>query len=88
MHLATADPPLAALVAACFELAWRTVAPGRNALIAQTLPYLVALALTCGSSARPVLRRLFALRDALPLLDYDDDQSISDFKMLLLRCFV
>jgi condensin-2 complex subunit G2 len=34
-----------------------------------------------------VLRRLFALRDALPLLDYADD-SISDFKMLLLRCFV
>ncbi|KAL5683323.1 hypothetical protein ACJX0J_009708, partial [Zea mays] len=86
--LATADPPLAALAAACFELAWRADAPGREALVAQTLPYLVALALTSGTSARPILRRLFALRDALPLLDYDDDQSISDFKMLLLRCFV
>ncbi|OEL23258.1 Condensin-2 complex subunit G2 [Dichanthelium oligosanthes] len=86
--LATADPPLAGLAAACFELAWRADAPGREALVAQTLPYLVALALTSGSSARPVLRRLFALRDALALLDYDDDQSIYDFKMLLLRCFV
>jgi condensin-2 complex subunit G2 len=86
--LATADPPLAALAAACFELAWRADAPGRDALVAQTLPYLVALALTSGNSARPVLRRLFALRDALLLLDYDDDQSISDFKQLLLRCFV
>ncbi|CAN6317592.1 unnamed protein product [Urochloa humidicola] len=86
--LATADPPLAALAASCFELAWREDAPGREALVAQTLPYLVALALTSGTKARPVLRRLLALRDALPLLDYDDDQSISDFKMLLLRCFV
>ncbi|EER91229.1 hypothetical protein BDA96_01G175100 [Sorghum bicolor] len=85
--LANADPPLAALAASCFELAWRADAPGREALVAQTLPYLVALALTSGSSARPVIRRLFALRDALPLLDYDDHQSIYDFKMLLLRCF-
>lgn len=55
----------------------------------RTLPYLFAEALSCGSAtARPVLRRLLALRDALALLDYDDDDSISDFKMLLLRCFV
>ncbi|KAL6893501.1 hypothetical protein ACP4OV_007599 [Aristida adscensionis] len=87
VQLATADQPLAALSAACFELAWRAAAPGRDALVAQTLPYLVALALTSGSSARPVVRRLFALRDALPLLDYADD-SISDFKMLLMRCLV
>ncbi|KAK3146739.1 hypothetical protein QOZ80_3BG0271110 [Eleusine coracana subsp. coracana] len=85
--LATADPSLASLAVACFELVWRADAPGRDALIAQTLPYLVAQALTASSSARPVLRRLFALRDALPLLDYADE-SIFDFKMLLLRCFV
>ncbi|XP_062211812.1 uncharacterized protein LOC133912875 [Phragmites australis] len=85
--LATADAPLAALAVTCFGLAWRADAPGRDALVAQTLPYLVALVLTAGSSARPVLRRLFAFRDALPLLDYADE-SISDFKMLLLRCFV
>ncbi|KAL5210710.1 hypothetical protein ABZP36_006333 [Zizania latifolia] len=86
-QLAIQDPPLAALAVACFELAWRVAAPGRDALVAQTLPYLFSQALTCSSSARPVLRRLFALRDALALLDYADD-SISDFKMLLLRCFV
>jgi hypothetical protein len=43
---------------------------------------LVALALTSSSSARQVLRRLFALCDALSLLEYDDDQSTSAFKML------
>ncbi|KAK1645822.1 hypothetical protein QYE76_063627 [Lolium multiflorum] len=84
--LATNHPPLAALAASCFELAWRGAAPGRDALVAQTLPYLFSHALT-SSNARPLLRRLFALREALPLLDYADD-SISDFKMLLLRCFV
>ncbi|CAM0904457.1 unnamed protein product [Alopecurus aequalis] len=85
--LATDDPPLAALAASCFELAWRSGAPGRDALVAQTLPYLFSRVLTSGSNARPLLRRLFALREALPLLDYTDE-SISDFKMLLLRCFV
>lgn len=49
---------------------------------------LVALALTSGSNARQVLRRLFALCDALSLLEYDDDQSTFAFKMLLLRCTV
>ncbi|KAM3294000.1 hypothetical protein ACQJBY_037101 [Aegilops geniculata] len=85
--LATEDPPVAALAASCFELAWRAGAPGRDALVAQTLPYLFSQALTSGSNARPLLRRLFALREALPLLDYTDE-SISDFKLLLLRCFV
>jgi hypothetical protein len=46
----------------------------------------VALVLTLGCSARLVLLHLFTLRDALSLLDYDDDRSIFDFKMLLLRC--
>jgi hypothetical protein len=39
-----------------------------------------------GSSARSVLRHFFALCDTLLLLDYDDDQSISNFKMLRLHC--
>ncbi|KAE8796203.1 Condensin-2 complex subunit G2 [Hordeum vulgare] len=85
--LADDDPPVAALAATCFELAWRAGPPGREALVAQTLPYLFAQALTSGSNARPLLRRLFALREALPLLDYTDE-SILDFKMILLRCFV
>lgn len=39
----------------------------------QTLPCLMALALTSGSSARLALRRLFVLHDVLPLLYYDND---------------
>jgi condensin-2 complex subunit G2 len=82
--LATADPLLAALVDACFELAWHADVMKHEALFVQTLPYLVAMALTTSSSAKMVLYCLFALRDALPLLNYDNSQSISDFKMLLL----
>lgn len=47
---------------------------------------LVVQKLSSGSSARSVLRHLFALYDTLLLLDYDDDQSISNFKMLQLHC--
>ena len=48
----------------------------------------MALELTSSSATRLVLRRLFTICDTLPLLDYDydDDQCIYDFKMLLLRC--
>jgi hypothetical protein len=44
------------------------------------------VALISGSSARLVLYRLFTLRNALPPLDYDDNKSISKFKMLLPHC--
>jgi condensin-2 complex subunit G2 len=55
----------------------------RNPRCTYVVPYLVALALTCGSSAKTVLHRIFMLHDALPLLDYDNEQRISDFKMLM-----
>lgn len=53
--LTTIDSPLAVQATACFELAWHVDMTGREALVAQTLPYLVALALTFGSSSRLVL---------------------------------
>jgi hypothetical protein len=61
---------------------------GHEALVAQTLSYLVPIELTSSFGARPVLRRLFMICDTLPLLDYDydDDKCIYDFKMLLLCC--
>jgi hypothetical protein len=57
-RLATANPPLLAL--ACFKLAWRADVPSRDALVAQTQPYLAVLA-SCAlirrrQSARPLLR--------------------------------
>jgi hypothetical protein len=61
---------------------------GHEALVAQTLSYLVPIELTSNSGARPILRHLFMICDTLPLLDYDydDDKCIYDFKMLLLHC--
>lgn len=52
--LTTVDSPLVVQAATCFELAWHVDTTGHEALVAQTLPYLVALALTFGSSARLV----------------------------------
>lgn len=70
---ATVDSPLVVQAAACFELVWHANTTVHEALVAQMLPYLVALALTFGSSARLVLCPLFVLHDALPLLGYNDD---------------
>jgi hypothetical protein len=62
-------------------------------------PYLVALVLTSGNSTRPVLRRLFALRDALlllvavappilshPCLPLSELQTLACWLLLMPRC--
>lgn len=84
--LATANPPLVTLVVTCVKLVWRADMSRRATLVVRTLPYLVALVLTSNSNTRPILRGLFVHRDTLPLLNYDNDQSIFDFNMLLLIC--
>jgi condensin-2 complex subunit G2 len=80
--LATANPPLVTLVVTCDKLVWRADMPRRATLVMQTLPYLVALVLTSNSSTRPILRGLFVHRDTLPLVNYDNDQSIFDFNIV------
>jgi hypothetical protein len=69
---------LVVLVVACFELAWHIDASRCEAFVAQTLPYLVALALTSDSSTKSILHCLFTIRNVLSLHDYDDDQSYND----------
>jgi condensin-2 complex subunit G2 len=76
--LAMIDQSLVVLIVACFELAWHVDASRHEAFVAQTLPYLVALALTSGSSTKSVLHRLFTIRNVLSLHDYEDDQSYND----------
>jgi hypothetical protein len=55
----------------------------RDALVAQTLPYLLVRALSTGRAAD--VKRVHGLRACLPLFDFDDD-SIVSLKRLLLRC--
>ncbi|KAK9830117.1 hypothetical protein WJX72_009857 [[Myrmecia] bisecta] len=60
----------------------RAGAPGKEGMVAQTLPYLLVRALSTGKAAD--VKRCHAIRTALPLLDFDDP-SIADLKRLLLR---
>ncbi|CAI5472276.1 unnamed protein product [Closterium sp. Yama58-4] len=67
-----------------FESWWQSDLRGKNTLIAQTLPYLLARSLEL---SRPVdVRRVYAMRDAFSELDFSDVESIAGTRGLLLRC--
>ncbi|KAJ4781207.1 Condensin-2 complex subunit G2 [Rhynchospora pubera] len=72
-------------VASLCEDWWKEKLPGRELLISQSLPYFLSRSVTAGRRAE--VRRVFALREAFALFDYEDE-SIEDFKLLLLRCFI
>ncbi|CAL8463631.1 g3165 [Coccomyxa elongata] len=61
---------------------WQAGAAGKEAIIAQTLPYLLVRALSTNRSAD--VKRCYTMRHALSLLDFED-ATIDDLKRLLLR---
>lgn len=61
---------------------WESQAPGKETLIARTLPYLLVRALVTGKACD--VKQCLVMADALTLLDFDD-ASIADMKRLLLR---
>ncbi|KAK1322900.1 hypothetical protein QJS10_CPA02g00288 [Acorus calamus] len=81
------DPALLSEVSGLCELWWREQLPGRESLIAQSVPFLLAKSLN-NLGRKSDVRRVHALRDALPLLDFEDEGSIKDLRLLLVRCFV
>ena len=64
---------------------WTDERPGRERLVTQTVPYLVARALDEDGKVAD-LKRLYRMRTSLMLLDFQDE-SIESMKELLLRCF-
>ncbi|KAK9164333.1 hypothetical protein Syun_005235 [Stephania yunnanensis] len=64
---------------------WKGQLPGRETLISQSLPFLVSRSLTLLKKVDA--HRVYALREAFSLLDFDDE-SIEDLKLLLVRCIV
>eukprot|EP01050_Picozoa_sp_SAG11_P028529 SAG11_NODE_7657_length_1114_cov_1.649261_1_plen_262_part_01 len=64
---------------------WADERPGRENLVTQTVPYLVARALDEDGRVAD-LKRLYRMRTSLMLLDFQDE-SIDSMKGLLLRCF-
>ena len=65
---------------------WNGDRPNKEGMVNQTLPYLVARVLDEEGRAGD-MRRLFAMRSALLLLDFTNE-SIASMRELLLRCFV
>ncbi|XP_078178068.1 ARM repeat superfamily protein isoform X2 [Carex rostrata] len=79
------DESLLAQIASLCEDWWKEKLPDRELLVSQSLPYFLSRSLTQGKKAG--VRRVFTLREAFALFDYEDE-SIEDVKLLLLRCFV
>lgn len=85
LHGTEAEGLQAAIAAVC-EQWWLQEKPGREAVITQLLPYLLVKSLE--ESARPRdVRRVWGMREALLILDFEDD-SIESLTELLLRCFL
>ncbi|CAI5713609.1 unnamed protein product [Peronospora destructor] len=75
------------------EACWKHNFCGRaHSLVTQLLPYLIVRsyespAIGRFNSKQHPIRRLFAVKDALPLLDFDDDSS-ELLRDILLRCLI
>ncbi|DBA04993.1 TPA: hypothetical protein N0F65_006995 [Lagenidium giganteum] len=80
-------------VALLCEASWKVkLNNSAQTLVTQLLPYLIVRSYESPASGhfnskRHPIRRLFALKDALLLLDFDDDSS-SLLKDILLRCYI
>ncbi|KAG9440434.1 hypothetical protein H6P81_020599 [Aristolochia fimbriata] len=79
------DPALMTDIASLCEEWWKERLIGRETLISQSLPYLVSKSLESGKKVD--LHKVYSLREALCLFDFNDD-SIEDLKHLLIRCVV
>ncbi|EOD05699.1 putative condensin, partial [Emiliania huxleyi CCMP1516] len=83
------DPRASTLQGAIVELCeswWLAERPGRDELVPQTISYLLVSALHEAATAADV-KRLWALRSALGVLDYADP-SVAALKRLLLHCMI
>ncbi|XP_031478710.1 uncharacterized protein LOC116249662 [Nymphaea colorata] len=79
------DSALQVTIASLCEEWWKLGLPGKETLISQSLPFLLATSLCAGRKS--AVRRVYLLRDAFTLFDFLDD-SIEDLKILLLRCVI
>eukprot|EP00963_Diacronema_lutheri_P005589 scaffold431_cov334-Pavlova_lutheri.AAC.104 len=82
--LAAAEQPnVQESVSRLCEAWWTAGLNEKEALVPQTIPYLLVKALTSGRAAD--VKRCYAMREALQLFDYEDATSIASLKRLLLR---
>jgi condensin-2 complex subunit G2 len=77
------DIELQEIVATLCEIWWKDHHPGRESLIAQSLPFLLSKSLEFGKKTH--VHRVYNMREAFTLFDFVDE-SIEDLKHLLMRC--
>lgn len=70
-------------ITAICEQWWRDSLPGKESLIAQSLPCLLAKSLSVGRKID--VHRVYSMREAFTFFDFMDD-SIDDLKHMLVRC--
>lgn len=73
-------------IARICEKWWISESDGADNLVTQLLPHLLIAGLSPTAHDSDI-KRLYAIRTTLQLLDFDDD-SIESIKSLLLRCFI
>lgn len=77
------DLELQDTIAMLCEVWWKDHLPGRESLIAQSLPFLLSKSLEVGRKVN--VHRVYSMRDAFTLFDFVDE-TIEDLKHLLMRC--
>ncbi|CAM6022437.1 unnamed protein product [Sphagnum balticum] len=80
-----ADSKLQDSIAGLCELWWHSGLEGKQSLISQSLPFLLNKSLDSGRKAD--VKRVYGLREALTLFDFQDE-SIEDLKRLLIKVVI
>ncbi|KAF8099188.1 hypothetical protein N665_0248s0017 [Sinapis alba] len=86
LRLFESDPALCLEVAGVCESWWKEELIERETLISQLLPFLLSRSLTLKKKVD--VHRVYMLREAFTLFDFEDEESIEDLRMLLMRCVV
>ncbi|KAF8050149.1 hypothetical protein N665_2037s0007 [Sinapis alba] len=86
LRLFESDPALCLEVAGVCESWWKEELIERETLISQLLPFLLSRSLTLKKKVD--VHRVYMLREAFALFDFEDEESIEDLRMLLMRCVV
>ncbi|KAL3526878.1 hypothetical protein ACH5RR_011534 [Cinchona calisaya] len=79
------DSTLLLEIANLCEEWWKRDLTGKEALISQSLPFMLSRALTLKKKVD--VHRVYSLREAFVLFDFEDE-SIEDLKDLLIRCLI
>ncbi|KAL0801021.1 hypothetical protein Bca101_056197 [Brassica carinata] len=86
LWLFESDPALCLEIAGVCESWWKGDLIERETLIIQLLPFLLSRSLTLKKKVD--VHRVYMLREAFALFDFEDEESIEDLRMLLMRCVV